>query len=391
MKSITLTVNGQPVSGSVESRTHLADFLRGHLGLTGTHLGCEQGVCGACTILIDGQPGRSCIALAAACDGADIRTVEGFDDDPTMAKLRKAFSAHHGLQCGFCTPGMLVTARDIVNRLDTPDETRIRRALSGNICRCTGYQGIVEAISDVVADTTVERAPSGPVIAPLARVVPDAPPPRFEVAARQDASPDTAVSATISKPVMRVDEDGWTVLTLVMKADQPRNTLWDVMNDVPTVARCMPGAEVTALEGDRIDGRLTIRFGPISAGFNGTVDRRIDSNARSVELSGSGTDGKSGTNVQGRLTYTLRTESETRTAVDIELRFKLTGPLAQFGRSGLVRDFASRLSSEFAGNLGRHLSGEDIDTDNRKQLSVLALLWGILRDRLFPGQGGTGS
>ncbi|WP_420418044.1 xanthine dehydrogenase family Fe-S subunit [Pacificispira sp.] len=384
MKSITLTVNGQPVSGSVEPRTHLADFLRGQMGLTGTHLGCEQGVCGACTILIDGQPGRSCIALAAACDGADIRTVEGFDDDPTMARLRKAFSERHGLQCGFCTPGMLVTARDIVNRLDTPDEARIRHALSGNICRCTGYQGIVEAISDVVAETAAEKAPCGAPIAPLGRAAPDAPPPSFEIAERRDASSGSgAASATISKPVMRVDDDGWTVLTLVMKAEQPRTKLWEVMTDIPTVARCMPGAEVTAVEGDRIQGRLTIRFGPISAGFNGTLDQQVDASARRVVLSGEGADAKSGTNVQGQLTYALRTEAEERTAVDIEVRFKLTGPLAQFGRSGLVRDFTSRLSSDFAGNLGRLLAGEDIGEAQQRQLSVLALLWGVLRDRLF--------
>ncbi|WP_421875911.1 xanthine dehydrogenase family Fe-S subunit [Pacificispira sp.] len=384
MKSITLTVNGQPVSGSVESRTHLADFLRGQMGLTGTHLGCEQGVCGACTILIDGQPGRSCIALAAACDGADIRTVEGFDEDPTMARLRKAFSERHGLQCGFCTPGMLVTARDIVNRLDTPDEARIRHALSGNICRCTGYQGIVEAISDVIAETAAEKAPCGAPIVPLGRAAPDAPPPSFEIAERKDAAAGSgAVSATISKPVMRVDDDGWTVLTLVMKAEQPRTKLWEVMTDIPTVARCMPGAEVMAVEGDRIQGRLTIRFGPISAGFNGTLDQQVDASARRVVLSGEGADAKSGTNVQGQLTYALRTEAEERTAVDIEVRFKLTGPLAQFGRSGLVRDFTSRLSSDFAGNLGRLLAGEDIGEAQQRQLSVLALLWGVLRDRLF--------
>ena len=102
MKSISMTVNGEQVSGNVQPRTQLADFLRGPLGLTGTHLGCEQGVCGACTVLVDGQPTRSCISYAISYDGADIRTVEGFDDDPVMADLRQAFSTHHGLQCGFC-------------------------------------------------------------------------------------------------------------------------------------------------------------------------------------------------------------------------------------------------------------------------------------------------
>jgi len=149
---IALTVNARAVKASVEPRTHLADFLRDGLDLTGTHLGCEHGVCGACTVMIDGAPARSCITLAVACDGAEIRTVESFDDDTVMAQLRAAFTAEHALQCGFCTPGMLATARDIVTRLPAADETRIRRELSGNLCRCTGYVGIVRAITRVLAE-----------------------------------------------------------------------------------------------------------------------------------------------------------------------------------------------------------------------------------------------
>src|SRR3954464_14822829 len=114
MKHITLTVNGRPVQADVEPRTHLADFLRESQGLTGTHLGCEHGVCGACTLEVDGVPTRSCITYASACQGREVRTIEGFGADPVMAQLREAFSAEHALQCGYCTPGMLVTARDIV-------------------------------------------------------------------------------------------------------------------------------------------------------------------------------------------------------------------------------------------------------------------------------------
>ncbi|MGE3936890.1 MAG: (2Fe-2S)-binding protein, partial [Rhodospirillaceae bacterium] len=117
MKPVSMTVNGRKVSATVEPRLSLADYVREHLRFTGTHLGCEHGVCGACTVLIDGEPQRSCITFAVACDGADVRTVEGFDDDEVMAQLRTAFTEHHGLQCGYCTPGMLVSARDIVRRL----------------------------------------------------------------------------------------------------------------------------------------------------------------------------------------------------------------------------------------------------------------------------------
>ena len=150
MKKIALTVNGRSIEAQVEPRTHLADFLRESQGLTGTNLGCEHGVCGACTLEIDGAPARSCITYAVACDGAKVRSIEGFEDDPVMAKLRDAFTAEHALQCGYCTPGMLITARDIVMRLPQADEATIRKELSGNLCRCTGYMGIVRAIQRVL-------------------------------------------------------------------------------------------------------------------------------------------------------------------------------------------------------------------------------------------------
>ena len=150
-KSIRITVNGRTAQVEVEPRLQLADFVREHLLLTGTHLGCEHGVCGACTLYLDGAPARSCITYAVSCDGADVRTIEGFDDDPVMGELREAFSSEHALQCGYCTPGMLVTARDIVLRLPDADEARIRLELSGNLCRCTGYLGIVRAIAKVLA------------------------------------------------------------------------------------------------------------------------------------------------------------------------------------------------------------------------------------------------
>ena len=149
-KTITLTVNGKTVTDAVEPRTHLADFLRERQLLTATHLGCEQGVCGACTILIDGEPARSCIAFAVACDGRSVTTVEGLDEDAVAAQLREAFTVEHGLQCGFCTPGMLVSARDVVLRRPDADNDLIRLEMSGNLCRCTGYVGIVNAIRRVL-------------------------------------------------------------------------------------------------------------------------------------------------------------------------------------------------------------------------------------------------
>jgi carbon-monoxide dehydrogenase small subunit len=153
IKQVAMTVNGRPVTDSVEPRLSLADFLRERLQLTGTHLGCENGVCGACSMLVDGVPVRSCLIFAVSLNGSDVRTIEGFDNnDEVMCTLRTAFSENHALQCGFCTPGMLITARDIVLRLPDAGENEIRQELSGNLCRCTGYVGIVDAIRHVLSE-----------------------------------------------------------------------------------------------------------------------------------------------------------------------------------------------------------------------------------------------
>jgi carbon-monoxide dehydrogenase small subunit len=147
---IELRVNREDVSAAVEPRTSLADFLREQQMLCGTNIGCEQGVCGACTLLVDGMPTRSCITSAVSCAGAEVQSIEGLDDDAVMNALRAAFTAEHALQCGYCTPGMLMSARDIVTRLPDADDERVRLELSGNLCRCTGYVGIVRAIRRVL-------------------------------------------------------------------------------------------------------------------------------------------------------------------------------------------------------------------------------------------------
>ncbi len=143
---VKLRLNGREQVRDVEPRQTLADFVRDGFNLTGTHLGCEHGACGACTMLVDGKVARSCIVLAVTVDGSDVRTIEGMRDDPIMSVVRKAFHEGHALQCGYCTPGMLMAACDILRRRNAPDEATIRSDLAGHICRCTGYVGIVEAI-----------------------------------------------------------------------------------------------------------------------------------------------------------------------------------------------------------------------------------------------------
>uniref|UniRef100_A0A7C5VUT7 (2Fe-2S)-binding protein n=1 Tax=Thermomicrobium roseum TaxID=500 RepID=A0A7C5VUT7_THERO len=143
---ITVTVNGRRISAVVEPRMTLADFLREELGLTGTKLGCEHGVCGSCTVLWDGAAVRSCLVLAAQADGATITTIEGLATDGTLHPVQEAFWEAHALQCGFCTPGMVLTAVALLAENPHPSEEEIREALSGNLCRCTGYQNIVRAV-----------------------------------------------------------------------------------------------------------------------------------------------------------------------------------------------------------------------------------------------------
>ncbi|HEV8437795.1 MAG TPA: (2Fe-2S)-binding protein [Methylomirabilota bacterium] len=155
-RTVRLTVNGREVEGAAEPRTSLADFLREELDLTGTHLGCEHGVCGACTVLLDGEPIRGCLLLAVQAQGRAVLTVEGLaGDDGRLHPLQQAFRDKHGLQCGFCTPGILLTAAAFLREHPAPTRQEIREMLAGNLCRCTGYQFIVDAIA--AAAKTMDR------------------------------------------------------------------------------------------------------------------------------------------------------------------------------------------------------------------------------------------
>ena len=146
MTSVSMTVNGKSVTGEVETRTLLVEFLREHLRLTGTHVGCDTSQCGACTVHVDGIAVKSCTMLAVQADGADVLTIEGLAKNGELHPMQAAFKEHHGLQCGFCTPGMVMAALDIVRRHPNPSEETVRHELEGNFCRCTGYHNIVKAI-----------------------------------------------------------------------------------------------------------------------------------------------------------------------------------------------------------------------------------------------------
>jgi carbon-monoxide dehydrogenase small subunit len=355
MSRVALTVNGKPVAAEVDARTHLADFLRDELLLTGTHLGCEHGVCGACTLLIDGAPARSCIAFAVACDGTDIRTIEGLEDDPLVAALRAAFTAEHALQCGYCTPGMLVTARDIVQRLPHADEARIRLELAGNLCRCTGYAGIVRAIRRVLAGDAV------------------APPARPEPVPAMTAMPVAAGSGTAMP-------DG-RELSQTMHISLPVDVVWSALRDPRAIADCVPGARLTEVTGDKLRGEVSASLGPIQTAFAGQARVTYDDAARCVEVSGEGRDARTGTRLAARVTMQLAESGSAATLANIDISYRLQGALAQFVRGALVRDFAASVAASFAANLEAHLAGEH--RPRLQHLPAGRLLWRALWQRLL--------
>ena len=371
MTTISLTVNGRPVTAAVEPRTHLADFLREHCRLTGTHLGCEHGVCGACTVEVDGAIIRACITFAVACDGAEVNTIEAFDDDELMGRLRAAFTREHGLQCGFCTPGMLVTARDIIRRLGPIDEPRLRVELSGNLCRCTGYAGIVNAISAVMKElppdvVTASRSAPPPVAAVVSSPASVAP-----VVPVQSAPAPRAAAAGAGPAI--VDS---------FRLPQPPERVWAALQDLPRVAACLPGVElVDYAGGDHVHGRLTVKMGPIQAAFAGEADVTRAPAERRAVITGAGRDQKSGSRATGTLTYVVSGEPD-GSRVDVTLAFALTGTLAQFSRSGLVKAFASRLIADFADNLRRLLESGKAAPATQAQLNLGGVAWALLRDRI---------
>lgn len=395
MTAVTITINRQPVRRDVAPRMHLADFVRDEARQTGTHLGCEHGVCGACTVLLDGQPVRSCITFAVACDHKAVTTVEGYDDDPVMALLRPAFSRHHALQCGFCTPGMLATARDIVLRFPDADEDLVRVELSGNLCRCTGYMGIVNAVKDVLAQCRADAVPAVSALrAAQARVfrqvtVLAGGAQGFQTFQATDAGlPAEAVAERPAQDAGAESARGGTSIQGSFTVPYPAQAVWQFMADLPAVAGCLPGAELAEQTGDRIKGRVAIQFGPMSASFNGAARLERDEASRSATLRGAGQDSVSKSRANGDVAYRLVEVDATATRVEVDLLYSLQGPLAQFSRSGLVKDFVARLIQEFGRNVALRMDpdrapGEPLPATRLNAFSLgLSVLWSRMK-RLF--------
>jgi carbon-monoxide dehydrogenase small subunit len=361
MNTCNMNVNGVPVSADIQPRTHLADFLREKLNLTGTHLGCEHGVCGACTLLVDGVPTRSCITYAVACQQAEVTTIEGLDDDEITRELRAAFTREHGLQCGYCTPGMIVSARDVVLRLQSPSERDIRVAMSGNLCRCTGYVGIIRAIQQVVGDRRargIAAIPNGN----RTRLGPSGSGNAVAIAAAGTAKQANKVAApAATAAATSLNDPAWKPQTTFARSftvGHPVEQIWGFFADIEAVASCLPGASLAGKPVDgHVDGRIKIKVGPISAEFQGVADVTRDDSTRTGTIVGAGQDKRSNSSTRALIGYAVKPGGDpNETRVDLSIGFTLTGALAQFSRSGLVQDIAGRIIAVFVQNLEARMS-----------------------------------
>jgi aerobic carbon-monoxide dehydrogenase small subunit len=303
--------------------------------------------------------------------------------------LQRAFAVEHGLQCGFCTPGMLMTARDIVMRLPDADEARVRVELSGNLCRCTGYAGIVRAVCRVLAER--RGSANGPMAVSDTPIL-------GPVGARKAA--DSAVATAVAH-VASVTETAATDMmgdkadvglgsrqanletTISFTVARPVDELWMALEDVERVARCMPGASLTEATVDgRLKGRMAVKFGPIATNFSGSgLITRDDARRRGI-LYGVGRDRFTGSSVRAEVIYALHPDGESGARVDLTVRALLAGPLAQFGRSGIVQDLVARLAEDFARRLEHNLAtGEDF-AGGEASLSAGSLIFATLSGRV---------
>ena len=373
MNSKTATINGNVSELNIEPRRNLADYVREDLLLTGTHLGCEQGICGACTVVKDGRPVRSCLTFAASCEGSDIKTIEAFDTDEVMTKLREAFSQEHALQCGFCTPGMLITAQDIIRRFAGQEvsEKRIRYELSGNLCRCTGYVGIVRAIQRVLASYG-DQPVSDPVTAPSLdelelRDFDNIP---LEKSSR-DESRGTATRSTLEGNGRRIEAQ--------FELPYPAASVWTILRDeLPAVVACLPGAELSSMNDDgSLAGLFHVKLGPVSARIAGEGKANFDDSRWHGEVRGQGTDSRSNSRAKGTLSFVLEALDGSTCRMTVSISFEMSGALAQFSRGGLVEDIISVLIEQFQTNFGRHMAGEA--PLKQSALGVLQLTWMALK------------
>ena len=348
MTEITLTVNGSDVTLDVEPRLTLADALRHRLGLTGTHLGCEHGVCGACTVLLDGAAARSCLTFCVQAGGSEVTTVEALGEADNLHPLQEAFRRHHGLQCGFCTPGFLMSAYELLrDGADGLDEGRLREELSGVLCRCTGYAGIVAAVREV-AEAYPDGLPAPKALGrPLTVRGGSAPAPPFQdqrALADVGGGPTGTAAGSVELSVPTGEPNERIEVTTTI-SQHPDDT-WRLLSDFIAASRCMPGVELDTDHGDdTYSGRVRVHLGPMRMNFSGAV--RVlerDGERRTLRAVAAGQD-PTGSGIRALVTLGAR-ESGGGTALRADVHLYLSGRAAQFGRS-LAGDVSRQLFAEF--------------------------------------------
>ena len=372
---VTMTVNGSAVTLSLPARVTLSDALRDHLGMTGTHVGCEHGICGMCTVLVDGEAMRSCLAFAVQLDGAEITTVEGLGRPDDLHPLQEAFGRHHGLQCGFCTPGFLMSSYDLLSEQPQVEREDMPAELSGVLCRCTGYRNILDAVDDVARShpdgipgprncgrrTLVGRSPS-------AMPQPVTPAPATQVSG-QGSRPEEIVLPS-GEPTVSVD--------VVSELSASVAEVARVFADVHLLARCLPGAELTEdLDDGWYRGRAGVALGPVRLSFNGLA-QVLEQAPDRIVLRAQGSD-TSGGGAQAHIVMSSR-QSGATTSLEAQARVFLTGRVAGFGRS-LAGDVSRRMFEDFARAVDQVASGQEL-TASGQPPKALSMLWSVFADRL---------
>lgn len=351
---VQLTVNGRAAEVDVAPRVTLADALRDHLGLTGTHLGCEHGVCGMCTVTVDGEAARACLLLACQLDGAEIMTVEGLGRPDDLHPLQESFGRHHALQCGFCTPGMLMSAYDLLDHEPGVRAEDLPEKMSGVLCRCTGYRHIIDAVADV-ADTHPDAVPPPRNCGRQALL------PRTTLGGPGAAAEDGPSAVAAAREISLPQSEPTVRIALEHEVSAPPGEVWDVMNDTERLAACLPGAELLADHGDdRYAGRIRVALGPIKLAFLGDIHvTERDAEHRSLRAVAQAADAGGGT-VQAdvRLAARTRPDGAPGSVIHAEADLFMVGRIAQFGRS-LAGDVSTDMFAQFAAALDAAARGDE--------------------------------
>ncbi len=377
MVSVEFRVNGTPISFSVSARMTLADVLRDQLGLTGTHIGCEHGVCGMCTVLVDGEASRSCLIFACQVDGSEITTVEALGNPQDLHPLQESFSRHHGLQCGFCTPGFLMSSYDLLDHEPGIQRDELAKELSGVLCRCTGYRNIIDAVDDVACEnregipgpknlgcqTLIGRSPIG-MIGSIDQL-----PPAVASETDDHLHPDE-IRLPKGEPTINID--------VTSSLQSPLKDVGRVLSDIHLLARCLPGAELIEELGDGwYRGRVRLALGPIKLSFYGTVHLLVHQSDW-VHALGQGNDPSGG---RAQAEIEIRAIADDRgTRLRASARVFLVGRIAGFGRS-LSGDVSQRMFEEFAAAVDATARGEEA-MPSYKSASVFRILLSLLGKRL---------